>query len=48
MMEEEVRGGLTVTAGLSLGFSEDAVVKRGVTESILKEFCQEMKPLSMR
>lgn len=31
----------TVTAGLSLDFSDDAVVERGVTESILKEFCQE-------
>lgn len=37
----------TVTAvTLSLDFSDDAMVKRGVTKSILKEFCKEMRVLS--
>lgn len=37
----------TVTAvTLSLDFSDDAMVKRGVTKSILKEFYKEMTVLS--
>lgn len=31
---------LTITAALSLYFSDDAMVKRGVTESVLKEICE--------
>lgn len=30
----------TITAALSLDFSDDAMVKRGVTESVLKEICE--------
>lgn len=34
---------LTVAAGPSLDFSYKAMVERGVTESILQEFCREMQ-----
>lgn len=37
----------TLTAVVSLDFSDDAVVKRGVTKSILEEFCRNIQGLSV-
>lgn len=38
----------TVIAALSLDFRDDAMIKRGVTETVLKEFCKDIKYLSTR